>query len=66
MNTTSLLVTVRKTINMTAAGQSSVELDTEYFVAWYNLGLGLHFTGNLAAAIQAYERAIDISVNISL
>ncbi len=42
------------------AARRAVELDPENGGAWFNLGVGLDYSGQETEAITAYERAIDI------
>lgn len=43
------------------AAKRAIEFDRESFASWFWLGYSNHFAGNLAYAIQAYKKAIDIS-----
>jgi TolB-like protein len=44
-----------------AAAERSVGFDQEAFISWYYLGTSYHYSGNFEPAIQAYQKAIDIS-----
>jgi TolB-like protein/Flp pilus assembly protein TadD len=44
-----------------AAAERSVGFDQEAFVSWYSLGISYHYSGFLENAIQAYQKAIDVS-----
>ncbi len=44
-----------------AAAERSVGFDQEAFASWYALGTSYHYSGILEPAIQAYQKAIDVS-----